>query len=136
MLAYLAWRNGAHGHYAQAFAGAQRALTIAGESEFHQVVAHLALALLHLDVGAGVQAQKFITVAQQLAMQVGALMIRRFVDATQARILIALGQRHEAELLLQRTCPPTTPMQTPPQRLLWLAWAELWLAKGAIADAA
>lgn len=128
VLAYRAWRAGAHGEYEQAFGEAQRALTIAAESEFHLVAAQLALALLYLDVGATAEAQRAIEEAQAPAAQVGALLIRRFVDATHARILVAQACYREAEALLKRTCPSDTPMQTPPQRLLWFAWVELWLA--------
>jgi DNA-binding NarL/FixJ family response regulator len=128
VLAYRAWRAGAYGEYEQAFGEAHRALTIAAENEFHLVAAQLALALLYLDVGATTEAQRAIEAAQAPAEQVGALLIRRFVDATHARILVAQARYQEAEALLKRTCPPETPMRTPPQRLLWLAWVELWLA--------
>ncbi|MEZ4663973.1 MAG: AAA family ATPase [Caldilineaceae bacterium] len=130
VLAYLAWRDGSRGAYTQAFTHARRALLLADESEFHLVAAHLAFALLYLDIGAFDAAQQAIATTQHLAKQVGALMIRRFVDATQARILIAQGQYAEAESLLHSACPPTTPMETPPQRLLWLAWLEWRLATG------
>jgi len=135
VLTYLAWRAGALGNYGQAFAYAQRALITADESEFHQVAAQLALALLHLDVGSIEQAVYSIEEAQRLTAQVGARMIRRFVDASQARILIAQRRYAQAETLLQQACPPETPMQTPPQRLLWVAWVEWWLATGQPASA-
>lgn len=103
ILAYLAWRRGAQGDYQQAFAAAQQALTSADESEFHLVAAHLAWALLYLDIGAVAEAQLAIDAAQGLAQQIGAVMIRRFVDATQARIQIAcryrVQARHQGEFL-------------------------------------
>jgi predicted ATPase/DNA-binding CsgD family transcriptional regulator len=135
VLAYLAWSDGAQGRYAQAFAHAQSALQIASESEFHQAAALLALALLHWDVGDYAAARQWITTAQTLADQVGARMIHRFVAATAARIYIASGQLDLAAALLQQHCPPETPKQSPPQRLLWLAWAEFWLANDQPAQA-
>ncbi len=135
VLAYLAFSVGAQGDYSAAFAYAQASLVIVTEHDHHLSAAHLAHSLLALDLLTPSLAQQHLEQALPLADRLGAMMVKRFVNAALVRTYVAQKQYAQAEALLIECCPPDMPMQTPPQRLLWSAFSEFLVATRQPSDA-
>jgi DNA-binding CsgD family transcriptional regulator len=129
--ALLASSLGASGRYGQALPLAQGALALAEEIEHRawMSIAHLILAMLHLDLLEPTAARRHGERGLALAEQLGSLYRRRSVAGHLALIYLQARDLARAEAVLDSVLRPDAPARTLGERLCWRARAELALAR-------
>jgi predicted ATPase/DNA-binding CsgD family transcriptional regulator len=123
---------GPQGNYSRALDLAQTALISAEEIEHQQWIAasNLTLGVLYLDMLALPTAQQHLERALALAQQLGSQVFVRLSAGYLALTYIQQRQLGQATTILDTLLASDTPMQTMGQRLDWLAYGELELARG------
>jgi tetratricopeptide (TPR) repeat protein len=129
----LAMNWGVLGRYAEALPAARQAIAIAEEIGHAQWLsgAHFALGNLLLDLLAPVEARPLLARALALARDTGSVNWIRLSAAYLAMACLRAGDPSEAAALLDEVLDADGPLETISQRLVWLARAELALARGA-----
>ncbi len=120
------------GQYSQAFAYVQRGLVVAEEIEHRQWIcfAHRTLGILYRDLLAFPAARQHLELSITLAHEVGSLFHVRQGTAYLTSLLIADHEVAQAETQINSLFDPDLLFEPLAQRRIWLARAELALARG------
>jgi DNA-binding CsgD family transcriptional regulator len=123
---------GPRGEYAHALEVAQRGLAIAEEIEHRQWITagHRALGALYLDLLALSEAQQHLEQALALAQEVGSWNWIRIISGFLAPVYLLQHDQASADSILTAALEPDAAMQTLGQRLVWVARADMALARG------
>ncbi|HLX57696.1 MAG TPA: LuxR C-terminal-related transcriptional regulator, partial [Ktedonobacteraceae bacterium] len=122
---------GPRGEYARALEVAQRGLAIAEEIEHLQwmTAGHRALGALYLDLLALSEAQQHLELGLALAHEVGSWNWIRIISGFLALVFLLQHDQASADAVLTAALESKAAMHTLGQRLVWVARAELALAR-------
>jgi DNA-binding NarL/FixJ family response regulator len=95
----------------------------------------VSLGIIQLDMCAFVEAEHTLTQGLARAREVSSTNFIRVASGGLAGSLIGQRRLKDAAAVLEAILEPSVPMQTAGQRLCWLTWAELQLARGEAAAA-
>ncbi len=127
----LAHYLGPRGEYARALEVAQASLALAEQIEHRQwlTAAHMQVGVLYCDLLALPEAQQQLEQALALAHEVGSWNWMRKVAGLLAPVYLLQNDHVSAEAILTAALEGDAPMQTIGQRLVWVARADLALAR-------
>jgi DNA-binding CsgD family transcriptional regulator len=122
---------GPRGEYARAMKMAREGLTLAEQIEHYEwmTYGHWELGALYLDLLAFPEARTSLEQALALAHEGGSWNWIRIISSFLAQTLILQQDLALTDSILSATLEPDAPMQTIGQRLVWVARAELALAR-------
>ncbi|MCC6626289.1 MAG: AAA family ATPase [Chloroflexi bacterium] len=137
LLALVGMVLGAGGHFAHALTTAQAALTLAEEIDHvqWQVQALAVLSLLHRDLLAPAAERAYLEQVWSLSQAIRSPIFVNGTGAAFAAHLVRIDDLPAAERLLDDLAGPALPVQSQGHRWLWMARAELLLARGDAAGA-
>jgi DNA-binding CsgD family transcriptional regulator len=131
-LTFLSFIVGAEGKYDEALSCARWGMAIGEEIEHRttQIFAHCALGMLHLDLFALRTARQHLERALALARELHAPFYILSVTGLLVSLHLTEHNTAQAETIFAAEFSPDLPMRTHGQRRLWLARAEILLARG------